>query len=69
MVFQDDHSYPVWGGKGMDGYDALDCTMISRGLYNKPELCFLPDMAARFLFEFHADDYSKLRKQRRYSSC
>ena len=54
------------GGKGMKGYDALDCAMISLGSagarlgrYNK--LCFLPDKAARFLYEFHADDYKGLR--------
>ncbi len=50
----------------MKGYDALDCTMISRGSasarmgrYNK--LCFLPDKEAQFLFEFHAEDYKTLR--------
>jgi hypothetical protein len=48
------------GGKGMKGCDALDCAMISRGsagarLGRYNELCFLPDMAARFLYEFHAD--------------
>jgi hypothetical protein len=54
------------GGKGMKGYETLDCTMISRGYdgarlgrYNK--FCFLPDKAALFLFEFHADDYKSLR--------
>ena len=59
-----------WGGKGMKGYDALYCTMISRrkksrgsagarlGRYN--ELCFLPDKAARVLFEFHTEDYMRL---------
>jgi hypothetical protein len=54
------------GGKGMKGYDALDCIMISRwpagvrlGRFN--ELCFLPDKEARFLFEFHTDDYESLR--------
>ena len=54
------------GGKGMKGYDALDCAMISRGsvgarLGRYNELCFLPDKAARFLFEFHADDCKRLR--------
>jgi hypothetical protein len=41
------------GGKGMKGYNALDCTMISRGAagahlgrYN--ERSFLSDTAARF---------------------
>ncbi len=41
------------GGNGMKGYDALDCTIISRGSadarlgrYNK--LCFLPDKATLF---------------------
>jgi len=53
------------GGKGMRGYDALDCTLISRGfagprLGRLSELCFLPDKVARFLFEFHADDYKSL---------
>jgi hypothetical protein len=53
------------GGKGMTGYNALDCAMISResagarlGRYTK--LCFLLDKAARFLYEFHADDYKGL---------
>ena len=70
------------GGKGMKGYDALDCAIISRGSasarrgrYNK--LCFLPDKAALFLFEFHADNYKslrlpsipKLRKQQGYSQA
>jgi hypothetical protein len=50
----------------MKGYDALDCAMISRGsagarLGRYNELSFLPDKAARFLFEFHADDYKTLR--------
>jgi hypothetical protein len=50
------------GGKGMKGYDALDCTLISRGsavprLGRLSELWFLPDKVARFLVEFHADDY------------
>jgi hypothetical protein len=54
------------GGKGIKGYDALDCTMISRGsagarLGRYTELGFLPDKAARFLFEFHADDYKSWR--------
>jgi hypothetical protein len=50
----------------MKGLDALDCAMILRGSadarlgwYN--ELCFLPDKAARFLYEFHADDNKSLR--------
>jgi hypothetical protein len=50
----------------MKGYDALDCAMISRGsagarLGQYTELCFLQDKAARFLFEFHADDLTCLR--------
>jgi hypothetical protein len=56
------------GGKGMKGYDALDYAMISRGsaqagarLGRYNELYFLPDKAARFLYEFHADDYQGLR--------
>ncbi len=54
------------GGKGMKGYDALDCAMISRGsagtrLGRYNELCFLPDKAARFLYVFHANDYKGLR--------
>ncbi len=54
------------GGKGMKGYNALDCTMIPRGsagarLRRYNELCFLPDKPARFFFEFHADDYISLR--------
>jgi hypothetical protein len=54
------------GGKGMKGYDALDCAMISRGsagarLGRYNELCFVPDKAGRFLYEFHADDYKGLR--------
>ncbi len=53
-------------GKGMKRYDALDCAIISRGsagarLGRYNELCFLPDKAARILFEFHADDYKSLR--------
>ena len=53
------------GGKGMRGYDALDCTLISQGsaghrLGRLSELCFLPDKVARFLFEFHAHDYKSL---------
>jgi hypothetical protein len=49
------HSLPG-GGKGMKGYDALDSAMISHGsagirLGRYNELCFLPDKAARFLFE------------------
>jgi hypothetical protein len=49
----------------MRGYDALDCTLISRGyagsrLGQLSELCYLPDKVARFLFEFHADDYKGL---------
>ena len=54
------------GGKGMKGYDALDCALISRGSagarlgwYN--EVCFLQDRAASFLYEFHADDDKGLR--------
>jgi hypothetical protein len=47
----------------MKGYDALDCTMISResavahlGRYNR--LCFLLDKGVSLImFEFHADDY------------
>ena len=54
------------GGKGMKGYDALECTLISRGYAGKhlghlSELSFLADKVARFLFEFHADDYKGLR--------
>jgi hypothetical protein len=53
------------GGKGMRGYDALDCTLISRGpagprLGRLSKLCFWPDKVARFLFEFHAYDYKSL---------
>ena len=49
----------------MRGYEALDCTLISTGsdgprLGRLTELCFLPDKVARFLFEFHADDYKSL---------
>ena len=49
----------------MKGYDALECTLISRGyagkhLGNLSELSFLTDKVARFLFEFHADDYKSL---------
>ena len=49
----------------MKGYDALECTLISRGYAGKhlghlSELSFLADMVARFLFEFHADDYKGL---------
>ncbi len=48
--------YLSGGGKGMKGCYALDCAMISRGfagarLGRYTELCFLPDKAARFLFE------------------
>jgi hypothetical protein len=50
----------------MKGYDALECTLISRGFAGKhlgqlSELSFLADKVARFLFEFHADDYKSLR--------
>ena len=49
----------------MKGYDALECTLISRGyagkhLGNLTELSFLADKVARFLFEYHADDYKGL---------
>jgi len=49
----------------MKGYDALECTLISRGYAGKhlghlSELSFLTDKVARFLFEFHADDYKSL---------
>ena len=49
----------------MKGYDALECTLISRGFAGKhlghlSELSFLTDKVARFLFEFHADDYKSL---------
>ena len=49
----------------MRRYDALDCTLISQGsagprLWQLSELSFLPDKVARFLFEFHADDYKSL---------
>ena len=53
------------GGKGMRGYDALDCTLISQGsaghrLGRMSELCFLSDKVARYLFEFHDQDYKDL---------
>jgi hypothetical protein len=56
------------------GYDALDCAMISRGsavdrLGRYNELCFLLDKAARFLFEFHTDDYKSLRRPANPSSA
>ncbi len=49
----------------MKGYDALECTLISRGYAGKhlgrlSELSFLADKVARFLFEFRADDYKGL---------
>ncbi len=49
----------------MKGYNALECTLISRGyagkhLGNLSELRFLTDKVAQFLFEFHADDYKSL---------
>ena len=49
----------------MKGYDALECTLISRGYAGKhlghlSELSLLADKVARFLFEFHADDYKGL---------
>ncbi len=49
----------------MKGYDALECTLISRGyagnhLGHLSELCFLTDKVALFLFEFNADDYKSL---------
>ncbi len=52
-------------GKGMRGYDALDCTQIPRGsagprLGRLSEICLLPAKVAQFLFEFHADDYKSL---------
>ena len=53
------------GGKGMRGYDALDCTLISQGyaghrLGRMSELCFWSDKVARYLFEFHDQDYKDL---------
>ena len=50
----------------MKGYDALECTLISRGCAGKhlghlSELSFLTDKVARFLFEFHADAWDYLR--------
>ncbi len=49
----------------MKGYDALECTLISRGYAGKHlgrlrELSFLADKVAWFLFEFSADDYKGL---------
>ena len=49
----------------MKGYDALECTLISRGYAGKhlghlSELSFLADKVAWFLFEFRADDYEGL---------
>jgi hypothetical protein len=49
----------------MKGYDALECTLISKGFAGKhlghlSELSFLPDKVARFLFELHANDYKSL---------
>ena len=53
----------------MKGYDALECTLISRRnsrgsagnhLRHLNELSFFTDKVARFLFEFHADDYKGL---------
>jgi hypothetical protein len=49
----------------MKGYDALECTLISRGYAGKhlgrlSELSYLADKVARFLFEFRADDYKGL---------
>ncbi len=49
----------------MKGYDALQCTLISRGYAGKhlghlSELSVLTDKVAQFLFEFHADDYKSL---------
>ena len=48
----------------MKGYDALEYTLILRGhagkhLGNLSELSFLAVKVARFLFEFHADDYKR----------
>jgi hypothetical protein len=53
------------GGRGIKGYDALECTLISRGyagehLGHLSELSFLTDKVARFLSEFHAYDYKSL---------
>ncbi len=55
-------------GKSMQGlgYIALHCTMITRGLAGArlgrySELSFLAEIFARFLIEFHADDYKSLR--------
>ena len=58
----------------MRGYDALDCTLISQGsagyrLGRMSELCFLSDKVARFLFEFYADDYKRLRLPAKPSSA
>jgi hypothetical protein len=69
MVLQQAHALQTGGtGRGMKGYDALECTLISRGYAGKhlghlSELSFLTDTVAplaRFLFEFHADDYKSL---------
>ncbi len=52
----------------MKGYDALECTLISRGYAGKhlgrlSELSVLADKVARFLYEFCADDYISLPMQ------
>jgi hypothetical protein len=47
----------------MRGYDVLFQKALlvhAWGGSASCELCFLPDKVARFLFEFHADDYKSL---------
>ena len=52
-------------GPSRRGFDALDMDLTGRGYAGKKlgryeELCFLADKVARFLFEFHADEYQAL---------
>ena len=55
----------VGGGPNNRGYDALHRDLLSTGsagrdLGQYTALRFLPDKVARFLYEFHTDDYGRL---------
>jgi hypothetical protein len=65
MVLQQAHAFPVWRWQRYEEYDALECTLISRGYAGKhlgclSELRFLADKVAWFLFEFRVDVYKGL---------
>ena len=53
------------GGPNNRGYDALHRDLLSTGFAGSElgqymALCFLPDKVARFLYEFHEDNYGSL---------